>query len=142
MRFSNILVAYDGSDLGEKALDSAIKLAESDGLARIHVIHVVSPLTYSYEYLNADEINEGIRSHGHEILGNAENKLSKSKNDQFKTCLLEGRPSDRILEYAQDYHCNLIVMGSRGLGSIKEFFLGSVSHDIVQRSSIPVFIVK
>lgn len=142
MRFSRILVAYDGSDLGEKALETAIKLAETEAMARIHVVHVISPLTYSYEYLDSDQVNEGIRRHGLEILGKAEQKLTGLQINQFKTSLLEGRPSDALLEYASDYHCHLIVMGSRGLGGIKEFFLGSVSHDILQRSSIPVFIVK
>jgi nucleotide-binding universal stress UspA family protein len=33
-------------------------------------------------------------------------------------------------------------MGSRGLGAIREFFLGSVSHNVVQNSKVPVLVVK
>ncbi|WP_394297942.1 universal stress protein [Gordoniibacillus kamchatkensis] len=33
-------------------------------------------------------------------------------------------------------------MGSRGLGGLKEFVLGSVSHSVVQKSKMPVFIIK
>ncbi|MGG6460906.1 MAG: universal stress protein [Candidatus Eiseniibacteriota bacterium] len=37
---------------------------------------------------------------------------------------------------------DLIVIGSRGLGSVKEFLLGSVSHAVTRHASIPVLIVK
>ena len=46
---------------------------------------------------------------------------------KVSTKLVEGRPSDRIVETAKEGNFDIIVMGSRGLGGVKEFFLGSVS---------------
>jgi nucleotide-binding universal stress UspA family protein len=61
-------------------------------------------------------------------------KLSKS--------LKEGRPADIIVQTAVDDQVDLIVMGSRGLGGVKQLFLGSVSDRVADEASCPVLIVK
>jgi nucleotide-binding universal stress UspA family protein len=61
---------------------------------------------------------------------------------QFTTKLVEGRPADKIVETAKLESCDLIVIGSRGLGGIKEFFLGSVSDRVADEAPCPVLIVK
>lgn len=47
-----------------------------------------------------------------------------------------------ILNFSQKNKYDIIIIGSRGLGSIKEVFLGSTSHAVVQKSKIPVMIIK
>ena len=61
---------------------------------------------------------------------------------RFSTKLLEGRPADKIVEIAKQESFDLIVIGSRGLGGIKEIFLGSVSDRVADESHCPVLIVK
>jgi nucleotide-binding universal stress UspA family protein len=56
--------------------------------------------------------------------------------------LLIGKPGDIILSEATQGAFDLIVIGSRGLGGFKEFVLGSVSHQVVNESKIPVLVVK
>ena len=56
--------------------------------------------------------------------------------------LAEGRPADKIVEAAKEGSFNLIVIGSRGLGGIKEFFLGRASDRVVDEAPCPVLIVK
>jgi nucleotide-binding universal stress UspA family protein len=56
--------------------------------------------------------------------------------------LVEGRPSTRIVETAKEGNFVLIVMGSRGLSGVKEFFLGSVSDRVADDAECPVMIVK
>jgi len=56
--------------------------------------------------------------------------------------LEEGRPSDKIIETARTGNFDIIVMGSGGLGSIKEFFLGSVSDRVADEAPCPVLIVR
>lgn len=56
--------------------------------------------------------------------------------------MIQGAAAQNILEYAEANHCDVIIIGSRGLGSIREFVLGSVSHNVVQHAKIPVLIVK
>ena len=56
--------------------------------------------------------------------------------------MIWGSPIDEIQEMVDSKKFDLIVIGSRGMGSLKELFLGSVSNAIVHKSKIPVMIVK
>ena len=53
-----------------------------------------------------------------------------------------GSPGPVLLNMAEEQGCDLIVMGSRGLGPLKGIFMGSVSSYMVSRSKCPVLIVK
>ncbi|WKB35977.1 universal stress protein [Terrilactibacillus sp. S3-3] len=45
------------------------------------------------------------------------------------------------MDHIKENHYDLVILGSRGLSGIREF-LGSVSHGVVQRSPVPVLIIK
>ena len=66
----------------------------------------------------------------------------KTLPNKSKLMLLEGLPGQMIVEFVKEYDADLVVMGSRGLSGLKELFLGSVSHFVVQKAPCPVFIVK
>jgi nucleotide-binding universal stress UspA family protein len=68
--------------------------------------------------------------------------LAEKKGAKVETVIARGYPSKVILKTAEDVSANLIVIGSRGLSGIRELFLGSVSHAVVQHSTIPVLVVK
>jgi nucleotide-binding universal stress UspA family protein len=53
-----------------------------------------------------------------------------------------GHTVETILEVAKSEDVDLIVMGNRGRGSLKETILGSVSHGVVTHASVPVLIVR
>lgn len=144
MVFSRILVAYDGSELGEKALAFAVQLANLNKEADLHIVHTVTvPHIFTVkEYIHADQISEEIMKHGKQILDVAKQKLSLLAAERYKDVILEGKPADEILNYAREQKCDLIIMGSRGLNNMQELFLGSVSHEVAQRSAVPVIIVK
>jgi len=61
---------------------------------------------------------------------------------KISTVLKEGRPADEIVKTAKEENFDLIVMGHRGLGRVKEFFLGSVSDRVADEAHCPVLIVK
>ena len=56
--------------------------------------------------------------------------------------MLHGRPADEIIRYAEESGADLLVMGSRGLGALREFALGSVSHKVLTHAKCPVLVVK
>jgi nucleotide-binding universal stress UspA family protein len=60
---------------------------------------------------------------------------------KISTVLKEGRPADEIVKTAKEENFDLIVMGHRGLGRVKEFFLGSVSDRVADEAHCPVLIV-
>lgn len=143
--YSRILVAYDGSELSEKALDLALKLAEQDSRIEVHAVTVWDDRylqTYSYyEIVSAQELAESRQRSTEELFGKINEKLNAIPN-KTATVALEGNPARMLVKYAKDNDCDLIVMGSRGLGSMKEMFLGSVSHNVVQQAHCPVLILK
>lgn len=144
MLFTKILLAYDGSKAANKALGRAVELAKVTPGATLDVIHAydfprffvgegLAPIpaslnkdVYDLAVQTTEEIRERIENSG--VTGQVE--------------MIQGPPAEVILEYANQYGSDLIVIGSRGLGGIREFVLGSVSHNVVQHAKIPVLVVK
>lgn len=139
MLCSKILVAYDGSELAQKSLEKAMQIARSDSKIKIEVLHVIAVPHSVLD--NLQGITDAIYQEGEDIIANAKLALATLPNPH-QTYLFVGSPAYHILEHAKEYHCDLIIMGSRGLDGIKELFLGSVSHAVVQHAKVPVLIVK
>lgn len=145
----NILVAIDGSKSAERALDFALDLATKYS-AKIVLISVFEPLSVSMITLGIglSPVNlaghiDGLMDFRKKILSDALKKARNTNSELVVTKILaEGRPSDKIVETAKEQQCDLIVIGSRGLGGIKEFFLGSVSDRVADHAQCPVLIIK
>lgn len=136
---SRIIVAYDGSDLSKKALDIAIKIAIQDARIVLNVLTVVSIPSLA-EYCEA--VREVYFKLAKETSEAVEEKIKTLPNHRKRSIVLEGKPSNVIVEFAKENGANLIIMGSRGLCGLKEFMIGSVSHYVVQKSPCPVFLIK
>jgi len=142
------LVAIDGSEHANKALDYALDLAEKYS-ATVTILNVFQePVMgylgepFAYPVPLAEYTKELRDSHG-KMLSKALEKAEKAKPHlKISAILKQGRPSDRIVETAKEGDFDLIVMGHRGLGKVKEFFLGSVSDRVADEASCPVLIVR
>jgi nucleotide-binding universal stress UspA family protein len=139
--FTKILVAVDGSENSEKALDTAINLAAELKDQLLIVTAVDISHLYGEGVVVPQESMDSVYSKAHEILNKAKSKAENEKVSCI-TEVLEGEPSRSILDYSTTNGAGLIVTGSRGLSAAKRIFLGSVSTRIVQESSIPVLVVK
>lgn len=141
MLFSKILVSYDDSELSKKALKKGIEIARLDEKTVLDVFNVVTVPTN--QFIVGDvyrEVRESTFKYGNEVVARTSEWLDQIPNGTH-TFVQEGQPVRTILEFAESNGYDLIIMGSRGLSGVKEF-LGSVSHGIVQRSKIPVLIIK
>jgi len=143
MLFNRIVAAYDGSKESEKALEKAIELANSAPGARLDIVHVYQfPAVYLADgFVMANTLNKELMERAEQLVEGLKKRLSETGMEAHVE-LLHGSPSDSILKYAKEREADLIVIGSRGLSGIKELVLGSVSHNVVQRSPIPVLVVK
>lgn len=138
--YKKMLLAVDGSEHSLRATYEAIKIAT---LAKESVIEVVLVADYSKA---KDEI---LHSHGKEELEvsrrkrllPAEERL-KSNNISYHINILRGEPGPAIIKHANKEKFDLVIIGSRGLNSLQEMVLGSVSHKVVKRVDCPVLIVK
>jgi nucleotide-binding universal stress UspA family protein len=143
-----ILVAIDGSEHADKALDFALDLAEkySATVTIINVFQVPMPgylgEPFAYPLALADFTKE-VKAVHEKILSKALKRAKELKpNLKISTMLKEGRPADEIVETVKEGNFDLIIMGHRGLGKVKEFFLGSVSDRVADEAHCLVLIVK
>jgi nucleotide-binding universal stress UspA family protein len=137
--YSRIVVPYDHSELSKKALQSAMTLAKQDNKIELYVLMVIQPeITIAYQQTNTRE--NQCEAFG-EVRNIIETELSVLPN-RTRTFVLEGNPPSLIVDFVKEHDGDLIVMGSRGLSGLKELFLGSVSHYVVQKATCPVLVVK
>jgi nucleotide-binding universal stress UspA family protein len=138
--FKKILLATDGSAHAQEALAYAQELAVRDQ-ARVVVVHAFNPVP---TYLGDQPRNRVAARHvsaGEGVASQAAEALRKAGVDVVVE-ILEGPPAEAILKVAQVRGCDLIVMGTRGLGALTSLLLGSVSHRVLAHANIPVMIVK
>ncbi|MBW1716873.1 MAG: universal stress protein, partial [Deltaproteobacteria bacterium] len=129
-----ILVPVDGSDQALKAIDFAANLAKQDD-ATIHLLHVYKlPIVPEGmgEYVISDRIE--LQALGDQIISVAQDEVRKKGGQDIEATVMEGDPAERIIAYAKDHDVDMIVMGSRGLGSFKGLLLGSVSNKVSHRA--------
>ena len=147
--FKKILVALDGSEHADKALDVALDLAKkyTSEIVLVSVFHpVFISLGMESSFGQAKLIEtylEDLKTCHENVLSEALQKVNRiTPNLKVSTKLEEGRPADKIIETAKEGNFNLIVMGSRGLGGVKQLFLGSVSDRAADEAPCPVLIVR
>jgi nucleotide-binding universal stress UspA family protein len=112
MQIRQVLLATDFSAAADAAAEVAREMAVALR-ARLHVVHVVPPLTdpaYQAERL-AREAHAGV---------------------PCETALLQGRPGAALLRYAREHAIDLIVVGSHGRTGISHLLLGSVAEEVVR----------
>ncbi len=135
----NILMATDGSEHGDKIADTVIQLAKSLD-AHVSVLSVAEvPARSSLDMValyrgKMEEETKGILERTKQYF--AEKGLS------VETIYKAGHPSSVICEVAEEGNYDMVVLGSRGLGKIKEMILGSVSNRVAHCVKKSVFIVK
>jgi nucleotide-binding universal stress UspA family protein len=134
-KVKKLLTAVDGSKYADKALEYAVQLAKnySANLALIHVeedklIRVGGP-----------QVEDCIGTVGECILKDA---ATKAEGVSFDQTLEYGSPAEVIIKIAKKADVDIIVVGSRGLSSVRRFLLGSVSDDISMHARNSVLIVR
>lgn len=136
-----MLIAYDGSQSSKKALLKAKDYLMKNPHTEFEVISVWDVPIRQYEVSMYDDIIKVYKNSAQTIVEEAEGEMTKLNNKQ-QYSVLQGHPSTTIIDYAKDYDFDLIVIGSRGLGGIQKFFLGSVSYHVVQKAHCSVLVVK
>ncbi|MBD8078518.1 universal stress protein [Cellulosimicrobium arenosum] len=136
-----VLVGVDGSTTSGRALDWSVHEAARRG-AILRIVHVVyvpvvsSPFLGSAYYPNDDEVTQ----HGGPILDAAADRAARlDPTVTVRTSLRSGPPAEILLDAAKS--ADLVVVGTRGLGSVGATFFGSVSSRLAACSPAPVVVV-
>ncbi|NNM59342.1 MAG: universal stress protein [Legionellales bacterium] len=145
--YKHILVAVDTCDTSYAALKAAITLAKQLN-AKLRILHVANE--YFVNYLGAnigyEEYETSVKEAGQALLSQMSKIASKSKVT-FDTTLVElknfqGRIEQKIIEAAQAWPADLLVIGSHGRRGFHHFLLGSVSEGVTRISPIPVLLIR
>jgi len=140
-KITKILVPLDGSKNSFRGLEMAITLARQCG-ATITGIYSIYASPHS-EFKGVGSVEKSHNDEVKKFMDNAK-VLSAQNGIVFKKKLMRGDIGYNIIKLAHNKKekFNLIVIGNRGRGSIKEMFFGSVSHYVIHTSKIPVLLVK
>jgi nucleotide-binding universal stress UspA family protein len=146
--YEKIIVGLDGSELSYKALDHAIEIAGKFG-AELKLVAVVPKIripVYGGHTRASEDIQRFHQSLGRaysNVLIKAEQRVKFLKdNIKIEKIILEGKPSTNIVEASEEKDVDLIIIGSRGIGGITGWILGTTSNKVVETSKKPVLIIK
>lgn len=142
-----ILVALDGSEPANHALNFAINLADKYS-AELQLLTVVPPVllpSYSFYVITNNAIEncaKQLETSFRGVLSKTIGIVKKEKSSlKASTRLEKGNPDEKIVETAKRGGFDIIVIGSRGLGN-RDVSLGSVSSRVADKATCPVLIVK
>ncbi len=134
-KLGKILVAIDGSKHSDKAIEYAVQLTKKYG-AKLALLHVEEDKLIR---IGGPQVVDCVGTIGECILKDAQ---TKTKGVAFEKFLELGNPAETIIKMAKKGNIDLIIVGSRGLSSVRRFLLGSVSDDISMHSRSSVLIVR
>ena len=138
-----ILVAVDGSDHAQRTLDKVAELAGELHAPEVHVLNVQDEPTVYGEvqvYLTEERARQLVKDAGQRIVDAAVERL-RAAGVNAKTEVEIGEVAPTIVSRASELGCNLIVMGTRGMGAIASLVLGSVATKVVHLATTPVLLV-
>lgn len=146
--YKKMVVPVDGSETSWRALRQAVELGNKFGGSEIVVLTVIQPynnaalLAVPLDHNVISQSNADLERIGNEVLKKAREIVGKDYPGKVSFEMEVGHPSERILAITKECGADAIIIGSRGLSGIAEFFLGSVSSKISQYANVPVLIVK
>ncbi|AXI54137.1 universal stress protein [Sulfitobacter sp. JL08] len=171
--FKTVLVATDGSDTANRALDAAIDQAVRQD-ARLYIVHVrlhgrpveelehmaeIEHIVPEYEAQASSgtvPFGAALRNHmsdaGHEarivgelgelILKRAKQRALEAGVKKVDTLSEGGDYADSILDAIDETGADLVVLGRRGLGKVRQFLIGSVSNKVAQHAGSAVLLIQ
>ena len=138
-----ILVAVDGSPAALEAVRQALRMISEGLRASLVLANVQEPATL-YEMLLAhdpDVIERVSAEAGMHLLEPAR-ALARAAGVEHEIEVARGDPAHTLIDILENFGCDLVVMGARGMGLLRSALLGSVSHEVLHAAPVPVLIVK
>jgi YjbE family integral membrane protein len=144
-RLQRILLAVDGSEGAARAVRHVIAMRENLREPRtldVHLLNVQRPVSGDVATFVAGEtLADYYREHSEKALAPARALLAAA-DVTFHEHRRVGKPGLTIADFARAEDCDLIVMGTRGLGTHTGALLGSVAHGTAEQGGVPVLLVK
>ena len=150
-----VLLATDGSEDASLATEAAVEFSDKTG-SELHLIHVygVAPIYPLYpeatdpegaqleDPMLEEELESLSEQRAREVLEDAVEEVQSAGGTVAQVNLREGRVPHEIVALAEDTSAGLIVVGSKGHGSVRRALMGSVSDAVVKHAHCPVLVVR
>ncbi len=144
--FDRILVPVDGSDRALSAVELAVELQKKcdSELLLLCVYRHYSLLEASMSMVRPEKpenLDDSMREYATSVAEHAKQHAQAHGSASVRAFAKSGPPARTIVNFAQDKNVDLIVLGSRGLGDVEGYLLGSVSHKVTSLSHCPTLVV-
>ena len=143
MEIKKILVPVDGSAESKKALLTGADMALKYN-AELEIITVIN-FNNQQPIISLGNLEkfteEGLQKQGFDVI-NAVIDDSNAQVSSAKKIVLYGEPAKAIISHQEASRADCIILGSRGLGAVRRFFMGSVSTEVVHNADCPVFVIR
>lgn len=145
----HILIATDGSDLSDRALDYGLGLAQQLG-ARVSIVTATerwSVLDMAEKARRGsnnpvEEYERICKQHVDEVLTKAAAKAAAAKVPCETIHAANISPAEAIVDTALEHKCDLIVMASHGRRGIDRLLLGSQTSKVLAITTLPVVVCR
>ena len=145
--FKHILVPTDGSELAQKAIKAAVAFAKAVG-ARITGYYAMHEPAFIYNrFGNLDqqiktELERRAREVAQRYLDEI-GKVARAAGVEFEPLItISDIPAEGIVDAAQERKCDVIFLASHGRSGMSRLILGSVTQDVLARSTLPVIVFR
>jgi nucleotide-binding universal stress UspA family protein len=138
MEFNKIIVGIDGSENSKRAATVAASLAQMFK-GKVTLVSVVKPSEYSLAVEDQAFI-ESLKEFHDDLVQAAKDDINRPEIE-IETKIELGTPWKELIRLAKAGNYDLIVVGSRGIGQVAEFLIGSNSTRVVQHAETPVLVV-
>lgn len=144
-----VCIALDTSPSAQKIAEFGYSYSKALN-AEVTLIHVVNDISYytmNYDPImgyagfltsNTLELVEGLKNEAEKFLASSAKHL---EDKTIKTQVLEGNSADAILEFANSWNADLIVMGTHSRSGLANLLMGSIAVEVVKHSEIPILII-
>ncbi|XP_020083707.1 uncharacterized protein LOC109707044 isoform X2 [Ananas comosus] len=139
-----VVAAVDESDVSLHALSWAIDhllKSAANTLVLLHAQRAIDHFIYPAAGHVLVSIKKAQEENSRNVISRAM-QICREKQVDAKTAIVDGDAKEVICQAAEQMQADLLVVGSRGLGTIKRTFLGSVSDYVAHHAKCPVLIVK
>lgn len=137
-----IVVGLDGSAHSNAAVKWAVRMAKGMGSQVIAVYAVDVPMYFPQPYGIPVQFDEEWRAAMKSEFEDKWCKPLKAAGVRYRTVMEDGRAASVVGAVANRENADIVVVGRRGRGGVKELLLGSVSHALVLHSERPVLVIS
>lgn len=141
-KYRNVIVAIDGSESSERALEKAIEVSKLNKSA-LYIVSIIDTRSWAnFEAHNAEKLQKDAETFSTSLI-DSYNEAELAGIEDINIIVESGSPRTMITqEIVRRVNADLIICGASGMSASERIFLGSVSENIVRTAECDVLVVR